>query len=62
MKAINPKESRSGEYDQESAQTDGMSKGGSVGAGGDNGNIFADLKRGGSEYTAETAQTDGMCK
>jgi hypothetical protein len=62
MQAINPKESRSGEYDQESAQTDGMSKGGSVGAGGDNGNIFADLKRGGSEYTAETAQTDGMCK
>ena len=62
MQAINPKESRSAEYSQESAKTDGMSKGGSVGGGGDNGNIFATLKRGGSEYSAETAKTDGMCK
>ena len=30
MQAINPKESRSAEYTQESAKTDGMSKGGSV--------------------------------
>jgi hypothetical protein len=39
-----------------------MSKGGSVGGGGSNGDIFATLKRGGSEYTAEKAKTDGMCK
>lgn len=62
MQAINPKESRSAEYTQESAKTDGMSKGGSVGGGGDNGNIFADLKRGGSEFAQESAKTDGLCK
>lgn len=62
MQAINPKESRSSEYAQESAKTDGMSKGGSVGGGGDNGNIFATLKRGGAEVAQECAKTDGMCK
>lgn len=62
MQAINPKESRSAEYAQESAKTDGMSKGGSVGGGGSNGDIIATLKRGGAEYTAEKAKTDGMCK
>ena len=62
MQAINPKESRSAEYAQESAKTDGMSKGDSVGGGGDNGNIFATLKRGGAEVAQESAKTDGMCK
>ena len=37
MQAIKPKESRSEGYAQESAKTDGMSKGGSVGGGGENG-------------------------
>ena len=62
MQAINPKESRPEGFAQESAKTDGMSKGGAVGAGGNNGNIFATLKRGGAEYTADKAKTDGMCK
>lgn len=62
MQAINPKESRSAEYTQESAKTDGMSKGGSVGGGGSNGDIFATLKRGGSEFAQQSAKTDGMCK
>lgn len=62
MKAISPMEKRSSEYAQESAQTDGMSKGGSVGAGGSDGNIDALGKRGGKEYAAETAKTEGLCK
>jgi hypothetical protein len=62
MKAVNPMEKRSAEYKQESARTDGMSKGGSVGAGGDNGGIFEKLKRGGKEVAQESAKTDGMCK
>jgi len=61
MQAINPTESRSAEYKQESAKTDGMSKGGATGVGGDNGNIFASLKRSG-EYAQESAKTDGLCK
>jgi hypothetical protein len=56
-------ESRSKEYAQESAKTDGMSKGpASQGAGGKDGDIFNLGKRGGAEYTAECAKTDGMCK
>ena len=62
MQAINPKESRSAEYSQESAKTDGMSKGGAVGGGGSNGDIFATLKRGGAEVAQESAKTDGLCK
>lgn len=64
MKAVQPyaESKRSGEYKQESAQTDNMSKGGSVGAGGSNGDIFAMLKRGGKEVAQESAKTDGMCK
>lgn len=69
MKAIDPKDSRSSvgasgkEYGQESAKTDGMSKGpASQGAGGDSGNIVSLGMRGGAEYTAGTAKTDGMCK
>ena len=55
-------EKRSTEYAQESAKTDGMSKGGSVGAGGSDGNNDALGKRGGSEYAQESAKTDGLCK
>ena len=63
MKAVNPMEKRSAEYSQESAKTDGMSKGpASQGAGGNDGNIFASLKRGGQEVAQECAKTDGMCK
>jgi hypothetical protein len=62
MKAISPMEKRSAEYKQESARTDGMSKGGSVGAGGSDGNIAAMGKRGGKEVAQESAKTDGMCK
>lgn len=61
MKAIQPKESRSAEYKQESAKTDGMSKGGATGAGGSDGGNFALGKRSG-EYAQESAKTDGMCK
>jgi hypothetical protein len=63
MKAIEPKESRSQEYAQESAKTDGMSKGpASQGNGGSDGGIFATLKRGGKELSQESAKTDGLCK
>jgi hypothetical protein len=63
MKAINPNEKRSQEYAQESAKTDGMSKGpASQGNGGSDGGIFATLKRGGQEVAQESAKTDGMCK
>jgi hypothetical protein len=62
MKAISPMEKRSSEYSQESAQTDGMSKGGAVGAGGSDGNVDALGKRGGSEYAQESAKTEGLCK
>jgi hypothetical protein len=63
MQAINPKESRSSEYAQESAKTDGMSKGpASQGGGGSNGDIFATLKRGGAEVAQQSAKTDGMFK
>jgi hypothetical protein len=63
MQAVNPVEKRSAEYKQESAKTDGMSKGPATqGAGGNDGNIINLGKRGGAEYTAMTAKTDGMCK
>jgi len=63
MQAIKPMESRSKEYAQESAKTDGMSKGPATqGAGGKNGDIMSLGKRGGAEYTSECAKTDGMCK
>jgi len=62
MKAISPMEKRGAEYKQESAKTDGMSKGGATGAGGSDGDIFAKLKRGGKELAQESAKTDGMCK
>lgn len=65
MKAVQPMTDtkRGGqEFSQTSAQTDGMSKGGAVGAGGSNGDIFATLKRGGKEVAQESAKTDGMCK
>lgn len=61
MKAIEPKESRSTEYAQESAKTDGMSKGGATGAGGSDGNVIGLGKRSG-EYAQESAKTDGLCK
>jgi hypothetical protein len=63
MKAIDPKESRSSEIAQESAKTDGMSKGPAhQGAGGSDGGIFALGKRGGKEIAVEEAKTDGLCK
>jgi hypothetical protein len=63
MKAISPMEKRSTEYAQESAKTDGMSKGAAtVGAGGSDGNNDALGKRGGSEYAQESAKTEGLCK
>jgi hypothetical protein len=63
MQAIQPKESRSAEYAQESAKTDGMSKGPATqGNGGSDGGIFGELKRGGKEYATESAKTDGLCK
>lgn len=61
MKSVQPMEKRGAEYKQESAKTDGMSKGGETGAGGDNGNIIALGKRSG-EYAQESAKTDGLCK
>jgi hypothetical protein len=65
MKAVQPMTDtkRGGkEVTQESAKTDGMSKGGPVGAGGSTGDIFATLKRGGKELSQESAKTDGLCK
>jgi len=63
MKAISPMEKRPAEYDQESAKTDGMSKGpANQGAGGSDGGNDALGKRGGSEYAQESAKTDGLCK
>ena len=62
MKAIAPMESRSKEYAQESAKTDGMSKGGSQGAGGTDGGNFAMGKRGGKEFAQESAKCEGMSK
>jgi hypothetical protein len=63
MQAIQPKESRSSEYAQHSAKTDGMSKGPATqGAGGSDGNVDALGKRGGKEYAQMSAKTDGMCK
>lgn len=63
MKAINPNEKRSSEYSQDSAKTDGMSKGpASQGAGGNDGNIINLGKRGGAEFSQQSAKTDGMCK
>jgi hypothetical protein len=49
------------EMAQESAKTDGMSKGGQTGMGSAPG-TFNDLKRGGGEYRQESAKTDGLCK
>jgi len=62
MKAIAPMEPRSKEYAQDSAKTDGMSKGGSQGAGGTDGGNFALGKRGTKEYAQMSAQCEGMCK
>lgn len=65
MKPVHPFEDtkRSAEVAQESAKTDGMSKGPATqGTGGDNGGIFAKLKRSGGEYAQESAKTDGLCK
>ena len=63
MQAIQPKESRTKEYDQISAKTDGMSKGpAQQGNGGSDGGIFGTLKRGGKEVAQESAKTDGLCK
>lgn len=65
MKAVQPvaDTKRGGkEVTQESAKTDGMCKGGSVGAGGSDGGIFGTLKRGGKELAQESAKTDGLCK
>jgi len=64
MKSVQPyaESKRSAEYKQESAKTDGMSKGGNVGGGGSSGDIFGTLKRGGQEVAQESAKTDGLCK
>lgn len=63
MKAIQPKESRSAEYAQETAKSDGVSKGPATqGAGGSDGNIIGLGKRGGQEVASEVAKTDGLCK
>ena len=63
MQAVQPKESRSQEYAQQSAKTDGMSKGPATqGNGGSDGGIFGTLKRGGGEYAQSSAKTDGLCK
>lgn len=68
MQAIKPFDPRDSvgvngkEYSQESAKTDGMSKGPATqGGGGSDGGIFATLKRSG-EYAQMSAKTDGMCK
>ena len=58
MKAISPMEKRGSEYKQESAKTDGMTKGGAVNTGGA-GPIKME-KRG--EMAQESAKTDGLCK
>lgn len=63
MKAISPMEKRSTEYAQDSAKTDGMSKGAATqGAGGSDGNVDALGKRGGQEYAQDCAKTEGLCK
>lgn len=46
---------------QESAKTDGMSKGGQTGMGSAP-DLFGKLKRSGGEYAQVSAKTDGMCK
>ena len=63
MKAVQPfaDTKRSAELTQESAKTDGLCKGGSVGAGGSNGDLIKLGKRSG-EYAQESAKTDGLCK
>jgi hypothetical protein len=60
MKAVNPMEKRGAEYKQESAKTDGMTKGGAVNTGGA-GPVKADM-RGGKEYAQMSAKTTGLCK
>ena len=51
------------EVAQESAKTDGMSKGAATqGAGGSDGGNFSLGKRGGKELAQESAKTDGLCK
>jgi hypothetical protein len=51
------------EMAQESAKTDGMTKGGSPGIGGGDTSIFGKLKGlSGGEYKQESAKRDGMCK
>ena len=63
MADIFNQEKRGGkEYAAEAAKTDGMSKGGATGAGGNNGDIIGTLKRGGKEFAQESAQTTGLCK
>lgn len=59
MKAISPMEKRGTEYKQESAKTDGMTKGGAVNVGGSG---PVDLNKRSSEYSQESAKTDGLCK
>jgi hypothetical protein len=50
------------EVAQESAKTDGMCKGGSVGGSGSSGDIIGLGKRGGKEIAQESAKCEGMCK
>lgn len=50
------------ELAQESAKTDGMCKGGSVGAGGSSGDIISLGKRGGKEVAQESAKCEGLSK
>ena len=62
MADIISKEKRGGkEFDQESAKTDGMSKGGETGLGGAPSMSEFHMTRG-AEYAQESAKTDGMCK
>ena len=49
------------ELAQESAKTDGMSKGGETGIGSAPDQLSLG-KRGGKEFAVEEAKTDGMCK
>jgi hypothetical protein len=65
MKAVQPHSDtkRGGqEVAPDAAKTDGLCKGGAVGAGGDNGGIFESLKRGGAELAQHSAKNEGMCK
>ena len=59
MKAISPMEKRGSEYKQESAKTDGMTKGGAVNTGGAG---PVSLNKRSAEYAQDSAKTDGLCK